>query len=211
MNNFDISSTGENIEFFVGYDTQLSQMYFSYFKEGKDGNEVLFFGDNSYCVIGDNSKKYYKKSVLHKMNKAELLELAEYYDIAYGGTKKELIDLLADVSYKQFYTMHFDNKPWNNLDYDYISRGYSQGDSVKIKFIDCQTEFSEKYIDNLFWDSPIYINATVGEKEFFEDDFLDDQYEYDKAAVAEKINGFDISDYAKKYLIKHLPEQPQYK
>jgi hypothetical protein len=131
--------------------------------------------------------------------------------------KSEYIEELLNISIERHYKYLLANYTWHGLgekiahDY-YISRGYSQGDAVYIVNIDKPIDKDlRRYIDNILWDSPISINATINGLEFYTEDFIgDDYYVYNVDAIAEKIRAFDISDYAKAWLIKALPAQPSY-
>jgi hypothetical protein len=104
---------------------------------------------------------------------------------------------------------------WHDLSahfqHDYfISRGYSQGDAVYIVKIDGLTKEYRSYINNLFWDCPISGSITVDNKDFYFDELLDDCYSWNIDKVKEKINGLDISETSKAWIIENLPEYPDY-
>lgn len=226
MNNYDISSTGENIDFCVFYDTSLAQIYFDDWLNDSDSYEVnkidLGGRDNHLYLIGDADKPYYLKSELNKLSKNAIFELWFNYDLGYNVElndykKAEYIADLMQVTIKQHYKYLASQYGWydiqNYIPHDcFVSRGYNQGDAVLVANINGLTKEYKKYIDNLFWDCPIYIRAEINGREFYEDDFLSDNYyEWDKDEVKAKILSWDdVSDYAKNWIIERLPDYPDY-
>jgi hypothetical protein len=219
MNNFDISSTGENIEFNCFYDSCLSQMYFDEFVSEAVRVEI---GRNfSAFILGDASKPFFKKSALQKMTKGALFDLGAKYDLTCWTSspkdyeKADLISDLLNVTIEQHYTLTAKNG-WgdfiDSIEHDYHqSNGYSQGDSLIVISLDKTiTPSMAKYYDNIFWDAPVYISATVNDREFYTDEFLTDYYEWDRDAVKAKILALPVSDYAKTWLVDALPEYPRY-
>jgi hypothetical protein len=220
MNNFDTSSTGENIELNVFYDTGLAQMYYDEFES--ENTRLNFGRDSAMFILGDVSAPYYKKSLLNKKKKSELWALWLNYDLGYDSdaylyNKKDIIMELLNISIERHYKHLLANSTWHDIDekiaHDYyISSGYSQGDSVYIVSIDKPIDKGlRRYIDNVLWASPISIYATINGEEYTEENFLgDDFYKYDVDAISENIDRLPISDYAKAWLIKALPSQPSY-
>jgi hypothetical protein len=111
MNNFNISSNGENVELNVFYDTDAAQFYFDDFVSGADGETVEFFNfgrDSNLYLIGDSSAPMYKKSQLAKMKKSELIDLVEKYEGNYcydfsDSNKSYLVNELLGVTIKRHY------------------------------------------------------------------------------------------------------------
>ena len=220
MNNYDTSSSGENLELHCFYDTSLAQSFYDEFE--RDNTRLTFGRDNNLFIIGETEGPYYCKADLLAYTKQALFELCQKYELVdYSVSlndynKNDYIDDLLKVTIKRHYEWLVSEYNWHaigeNIQHDfYISRGYSQGDAVYIVSINSPiTKEKRQYIDNVLWDSPIYMSATINDTEFFEDDFLNDFYEYDRESIIEKIKGFSISDYAKKWLIANLPEYPAY-
>jgi hypothetical protein len=220
MNNYDISSEGDNIEFNVFYDYHLAQQFYRMFEA--DNTRLNFGRDNSLFLIGDCEKPYYKKANLLAKSKNELFELCHQYElISYSielndYKKSEYISDLLNITIKRHYEWLTSQYNWHGIrehithDY-YISNGYSQGDSVYIVSLDNPIDKSmRKYIDNVLWDSPISINAKINDDDFYDDDFLDNHYEWDTEKIKLKIKALDLSDYAKQWLCKALPQYPRY-
>jgi hypothetical protein len=219
MNNYDTSSSGENIEINVQYDNDLSGHYFDNFE--KENTRLKLGLGHSAWLIGDVNKSYYTKTQLNKMTKAQLIELDDMYQILcpydYNDTtKKELIDELKNVTIKHHYEWMADYYTYydfiDNIKHDYHkSIGYSQGDVVYAINVDEEmSKEYKKYIDHIFWDTPIYISIDVNTEEFREFDLVDDEYNYDKNEVIEAVKKLNISDYAKEWIAENLPSEPAY-
>lgn len=168
----------------VIYDCYLSQAWFNDFKD-EYSNQSLWFGDRQtdYIVFfaSEDIKNapYYKKSHLAKMTKQALYDLCEQYEILNyyhseyfieQNTKQMLIDeLMRYVDNEKYYTHHFNESSYYDLDYDFTITGYSQGDKVLIKKVGTEKQFIENglsYVDsehltNLFYDTPLIANITI--------------------------------------------------
>ena len=228
MNNYDTSSTGENIDFCVFYNIDLAQIYFDEWLNGADGTKItdIRFGrDCNLFLIGESEAPYYSKKELQKMSKQTLFELMLNYDLlSYNAElndfkKSEYIADLLNVTYKRHYERLCSEYNWHgikeNIQHNfYISRGYSQGEAVIIVFLDSENDNDNyrKYLDNIFWDCPITIRAEINGREYCEDDFLsDDFYEWNREDIKARVMAWnDCSDYAKNWIIEHLPEYPDY-
>lgn len=103
----------------------------------------------------------------------------------------------------------FDNtKNYNK----YISKGYSQGDIIKVLIpqeLDSTKTSLREQIDNILWDSPIYLRITINEKEIEGCDLLEDEYKYNKNSVIEKLKTIITGDELKEVVLL-LPENPEY-
>ena len=151
----------------VCYDTDLANLYFSDFKEGHMNDNVnLFFGSRQtgYLVIIENEKvantSYYKKSQLARMNKASLYELLEKHNRNICNiehiTKLDMIDCLLEIDNKEYYTQHYENESYNNLEYDFIVKDYNHGDCIKVKLVgNVEKWINEEYLTHLFYDTPL--------------------------------------------------------
>jgi hypothetical protein len=221
MNNFDVSSTGENIEFNCFYDSDLAQILYNEFES--ENTRLNFGRDNSLFLLGDASAPYYSRLDLLALSKQALFNLCLDYELlSYSAglndyKKSEYIADLLSISIERHYKFLISGSNWfhigENIAHDYyISRGYSQGDAVYIVSIDKPIDNSlRRCIDNILWDSPISMYANVNGSEFETDDFLgDDFYKYDTEAISENIARLPISYYAKAWLVKALPSYPSY-
>ena len=215
----------------VSYDTYLANLYFSDFKEGyMNYNINLFFGNRQtdYLVIFENetiaNTSYYKKSQLARMTKTDLTNLADEM-LGYGfddSNKQTLIDGLMSITNKDYYTSHYDNECYNNLDYDFTISGYSQGDYCKVKIVgDVEKWINKDYLTHLFYDTPISGIIEVFKNGSLIDDFQlydlsnfneYDSYDKDKliAMIADYCNNKDYKDLLLVYLDKNLSDAIEY-
>ena len=150
----------------ISYNTDLASLYFNDFKDGHTNDNVnLFFGKREidYLIIFENEKvlneSYYKKSKLNRMNKEELYGLNYYHDLVWRNKtllKSELIENLLSVNNEEFYKNHYEKEYYQDLDFDFATRGYSQGDYVKVKLVgNVEKWINEEYLTHLFYDTPI--------------------------------------------------------
>ena len=185
----------------VFYDCDLAQIYFNDFKEGRYNDNInLFFGSRKtdYLVIFENEtvakSSYYKKSQLARMNKTDLTNLADEM-LGYGfddSNKQALIDGLISITNKEYYTKHYDNEYYQDLDYDFSISGYSQGDYIKVKLVGNVEKWIDKeYLTNIFFDTPISGNIEVLDNDNL--DLVDEFSLYDLP----NFNEYDFYDKAK--------------
>lgn len=96
-------------------------------------------------------------------------------------------------------------------------RGYSQGDYAEI-IIPTNLGFKrgfdfKSYFTNLFYDAPIYAKLDIDDNEFCFDEYLTDQYRYDKdefLAIAEKHIKHNKKAVIIEWLTANLPENLEY-
>ena len=173
----------------ISYDTEVAALHFNVFKEGYMNDNVnLFFGSRQtdYLVIIENeemaNESYYKRYKLARMNKASLYELLEKHNRNICNiehiTKLEMIDCLLEIDNQEYYSKHHENESYNNLEYDFIVKGYSQGDCIKVKIVGNVEKWIDKeYLTNIFYNTPISGNIEV----FKNGSLIDDFYLYDLA------------------------------
>lgn len=197
MNNFDTSSTGTNITFGISYDTNMSQIYYNDFVSGESGFSVERFGsDMDYMLVGtDLDLPYWKPSQLKRMRKQELYDKFIWLELGYHDIdvykKDDLIFELQDISIRQYYKKYYDETRWHDLECDFVSRGYSQGDAVKINLVQ-DVDLNCDFFDNLLWNSPISISLTVNDDDISQYEYMDDEYNFDEDKFYQK-----LSDYVK--------------
>ena len=135
------------------------------------------------------------------------------------------------VDNEKYYTSHYDETSYNNLDYDFRVVGYCQGDSIKIKLVGNESDFKKdsylptvEHLTNIFYDSPIngFIKVLCNGEEVENLDFnssiafyeVNDFNEYDywnKAKFIEKvkntewINKLEFYNLLIDYLENELP------
>ena len=219
MNNFDISTTGESIEFYCSYDYSLAESYYEDFLA--DAVRLEFGRNSAVYLLGDAGQPYYKKAELQKMSKLAIYDLCNTYNLLGWRVslndylKSDYINDLLKVTAEQHYQEAINDASWHNfhdkVNHDYfISTGYSQGDSVYVISLDKPlTKDMREYINHTLWDSPIRMCATINGQDFYEDAFLDDIYTWDIDAVKAKIEALPISTYARGWLADNLPEYPR--
>lgn len=223
INNFDQSSTGENITLDVFWDIDESYLHYDEFIEC-EATHIQFGCESSIYLIGNTDSPLFTRSRLNKTSKAEVFAAWGMYGEKFGYVndpnqykKSEYIDDLLTLTVLDHYKNAAEKYDWNTIqgpfkhDY-YISRGYSQGDARYVISIDEPlTPALRKHIDHILWDAPVVINLTVNDAEYYTDTFLDDPYEYDKDEVIKKLNALPLSDYVKTWVKDNLPSHPDYR
>ena len=207
----------------ISYDADLANLYYNDFKEGHMNDNVnLFFGSRQtdYLVIFENEKvantSYYKKSQLVRMNKIDLTNLADEM-FGYGfddSSKQTLIDGLMSITNKGYYTNHYDNECYNNLDYDFAISGYSQGDYCKVKIVgNVEKWINKEYLTNVFYDTPLRGMIEVFKNGEFLHDFslydlahFDEYASYSKGDIINMIAEFCKNDEYCNLLLEHLSD-----
>ena len=210
---FNINPMGYAFTHSFFYYHDLAQYWLDDFNHNEDTKQVVYFGDNDYVVIFANetimSAPYYKVSHLRKMKRDDLMDLHinHFGYLDRGQLKSELIDDLMNVTNKQYYEHHFDQVSWHNLEYDFIIRGYCQGDAKAIKLIsDKQNKFEydidSNHLENIYFNVPIYASVDIYlDNELHEEihftEYLDDSYNIDKDDLIKVID-------------KHFKDEPYY-
>ena len=195
--------------FRANYSNDLSQMYFDDFKS-EIKNQSLWF--DSYLVIFENealkNAPFYKKSHLAKMTKQSLYDLCEQYEIlgyCYSeyeiedNTKETLIkELMRQVDNEKYYTHHFNESSYHDLDYDFSIYGHCPGDSYKIKLIgNVESYINSDHLTNLFYNSPIEGSLEISlnynmfdEISFYELENFNEYDYFDKNKLIETISNY---------------------
>ena len=145
---------------------------------------------------------YYKKSQLARMNKASLYELLEKHNRNICNiehiTKLDMIDCLLEIDNQSYYSKHYENESYNNLEYDFAISGYSRDDCFKVKIVgNVEKWINKEYLTHLFYDTPISGNIEVFKNGSLIDDFqLYDLANFDEYAYCDKVKLIAmISDY----------------
>ena len=220
----------------VSYDTDLANLYYNDFKEGHMNDNInLFFGSRQtdYLVIIENetvaNTSYYKKSQLTRMNKASLYELLEKHnhDIIYSCniedmTKLDMIECLLEIDNQEYYTKHYENEYYQDLDFDFAISGYSQGDYFKVKIVgNVEKWINKDYLTNIFYDTPISGFIEVFKNGSLIDDFqlydlqnFNEYADYNKdkliAMIADYCSNKDYKDLLVDYLSENLNNELKY-
>lgn len=238
--------TANNIELVdfdhrVNYDCYLSQAWFDDFKN-EYSNQSLWFGGHQtdYIVFFASEEiknaSFYKKSHLVKMTKQALYDLCEQYEVLnyhhseyhYEDNTKEMLinELMKYVDNEKYYTHHFNESSYHELDYDFSITGYSQGDKVLIKKVGTDKQFNEdgfscvssEYLTNLFYDTPLIANITVnvnGEEVEQLDFYYGDYVYYEKDNIINMIKSeyhdHKYFEQLLEYAEDNLPNNAEYK
>ena len=194
-------------------------------------NVNLFFGrrQTDYLVIIENeivaNSSYYKKSKLARMNKDELYGLNYYHDLVWRNKnllKSELIENLLSVNNEEYYRNHYEKEYYQDLEFDFAIRGYSQGDYCKVKLVgNVEKWINKEYLTNICYDTPISGFVKVFEDGVFVDEFslydlkgFDEYAFYDKdkliATVAEYCKDEEYVQDLSNYLNEELDESIEY-
>lgn len=231
MNNYDISSSGINIETSVFYDNFLAQSNWdeSFIEIKKDWipQEYMF---TAYDQLPDNRLEL--ENLINLPDTKRNLTLLRYETVTRKGylyysevrdnyTVLELLKLLLDNGD----TLEL----LDELDLEYTlnfktitTRGYDQGDYTNV-LIPTKTlselwgcgqdkvmEGLQETIDNLFWDMSICCRVTINEEDYYPE--CDGSYEYDKDEVVEEllkvVKGVDLA-VLKRELEDTLPDEPR--
>lgn len=220
----------KKFELNIGYDSDLGRVLW---KDFLNQYRHLKFNDDtglSYIVLFGSDAEYlasaFSSEYLESKTDAELFDLAFRFDFNTQQDRNGVIADLLTVTQEAYYCEHYKNTDWRDLDCDFVSRGYSQGEAVAVKLIDF--EISQSDFDNLLWDSPIYGILTIyesfdiGNKDYLADiewveveevllsEYLEDAYYWDKEAFLANYKLYSIDadkDAIFMFLETELPEQ----
>lgn len=239
MNNFDQSSTGVNLELHCFYDCDLSRIYFddNFQKDGylTDHFQFIDYGNHKVVDLLDlDNYKYTKQMIIEGLLSyfnCSIEHLGTHFLNDHGfylskATKTDLIEYVETSLYHssdiiKFYIDNFD--PLFEVITIY---GHSQGDQVDIIFsFEAMKEYTfqdrEKFIDtmqeyftNLFYNAPVYCRLEINGNELYFDEYIKDQYCYDKneiLQIADKQIDHQNKKYILEWLDQNLPVYPDYK
>ena len=174
------------------------------------------------------------------MTKLALFDLFDQYEILnynhtchdYEDNKKDdlINEIMRYVDNEKYYTQHYNETRYHDLEYDFTVCGYLQCDTIKIKLVGSEKEFKDQsylptsdYLTNIFYDSPIngYITVLCNDEDLVEIHFseVDNFNEYDhwnKSDFIEKvkstkwINEKEYFNLLIEYLENELPSTLDY-
>jgi len=220
MNNYDQSSKGVNLDLFCIRDENqarylFEEYFFNIFRNENSLTEnnysrvnIFLFGDHLYDIEDINNYKFTKLGLLKLIySQSDLLNNDEsklYFNKSLVQcNKSELIELINDYceDLKDLFIKFFQPK------FEIIqTRGYSQGDYVEIIIPhDLENKPDQEMIDHLFWDRPVYIRLEIDQNDFCFNDFLKDDYNYDKQEILE-ITKKEIKHSKKEYILNWLDD-----
>ena len=228
-------------DLYAKYSNDLSSMNYDDFmaewknKIIKHDHYIVFFASEDI-----KNAPYYKISHLRKMTKQALFDLCEQHEILnynhsyydYEDNKKDdlINEIMQYVDNEKYYTHHYDETRYHDLDYDFTVYGYCQGDAIKIKLVGSEKDFltnsympTSEYLTNIFYDSPIngYITVLCNGEElkeihFFEIDNFNEYDHWDKSDFIEKVKNtrwlstFEYFNLLIEYLEMALPSSLDY-
>ena len=143
---------------------------------------------------------------LNTLDQSEILEAIE-------------TDLYCDESFQEFLK---DTFVCNYLIME--SRGYSQGDyseivipaqvleSYKDQTLEQIENLLQDVIDHFLWDQPLYARLTIDNEEFYIDEYLKDEYQYDQDEIKQVLT--DHLEHEQKesiigWVVDNMPDQPK--
>lgn len=210
-NNYDLSSSGVNIECTAFYDTDRSRMDFEdNFKiiqhDGYRTNTIAFYVDHGN--VPDHDEIEFKMQGTEEQKIACLKK--EGYTDDDMPPPEDIDDCILDIYGEKITLLNYEDfnnvfaplsvKPSKQIE-KLITRGYSQGDYAEVFYCPDDLEKAwgkkpeaddlQKTIDHLFWDSPVYATVKINDDEFsYWDQPEYDDYEWDREKflkwVAEK-------------------------
>lgn len=184
------------------YDTYLARAYYDDFVGGLTGFEVQTMGahQTDYMIVYSSghsmADKYYRKSALVRMRKADLLELCEMLELPFWDcdTKNDLIEYLLNVDYEDYFKGYYAAVSFHDMACDLDIAGYSQGDRIKIVLIgDDAKRLTSEHMTQLFFDCPASGSVEVFENgtlvmNLYIDEIIDDPYNWDKVQAINNIS-----------------------
>lgn len=208
-NNYNSNKDGISIQFIGHYDSDLSQIQFNdstqILSRNRRGEvDLLYFNNFDTNIEIKDLLKSTEKSIKYLNDEFDLDSIDELA----GSQALEILQAVIDNNIDAFIL---------NPDFDtMVSRGYSQGDCVKVIYkksdlaLDCNLK---TFIDRILWDSPIYCYVEINGAGYYPE-FVDD-YIYDKQQVIDSIlkqvnDEKTIIDGLKDELIKIVPETISY-
>lgn len=205
----------------ISYDSDLSRINYRDWKDDLGDNLLDLFdsrGNCEYLVIGHLDKPYFTKTALTRMHKADLIELAEYYGYTHVGDywlKSEIVvELQSLITVRHHYKIHYAETRWHDLDCDFTVRGYCKGEAVKVLILDGEYRWNtEKHLQNLFYRVPVSGTLSFPDGEYFIDEFMSDEYDYDPDDIVSNFKKHYTGRYKErivKFLQNNLPARLDY-
>jgi hypothetical protein len=226
MNNYNRNSEFENIELQIVYDYDLARWEFQEnFKRISSGYRqapvYLFTDYGQLADVSSVSDCYDVNSCTYKDFRRACLEMCTGLSTKETITeKRRLADTWEDFflhllgEQTSFYECCRDGFPTvENAEILYTVievSGYCQGDYAYI-LVHKKAMFDgiENYLQNLVFNTPIFARVTIND---VETDLIElaglDSYDWDRDKVAEAVEGMEISEQAKAWIIENLPEYP---
>ncbi|WP_419833705.1 hypothetical protein [Endozoicomonas atrinae] len=224
-NNFDMSSTGLNIELTCFYDCARAQYDFSesftYIKQYKQhvfshyGNVDVSNFEKTFKVnctarelfiryhqFANNSDPRYLRDLIRELNSYDDIQPIRHC------TKEVMLNAIRNHCYDHQGYVEFMEKHFEPDYFELETRGYSQGDYARViipnevlttcglDLTEANADSFQQEIDHLFWDAPLFFRVTIDGNEF---DFVEylGEYDYDKSKALDVADKHLLSDYPK--------------
>lgn len=229
MNNFDQSSSGVNLELNISFDADRANrdfedsFYVLQYNSYRQNSVLVFNQFGNFDVTGfdiDDSENYDPKSYTVKELKRILLEDGYHFKDVMNMRKCDMIQELSGNEVFQDFLKENAKPKFLVME----SRGYSQGDYSQI-IIPCEVLESYKdqtleqienvlqdVIDHLLWDQPLYARLTIDDEEFYIDEHLKDEYQYDQDEIKQVLIDHlehEQKEYIIDWVVDNMPEQPE--
>jgi hypothetical protein len=92
-------------------------------------------------------------------------------------------------------------------------RGYCQGDYAEVLYDPATWADGfdpREYFQNLFYDAPVYARVTVDGEEYYIDELLKDNYQWDRDEAEKIVRGFDLPESVINWIVSELPVDAPY-
>jgi hypothetical protein len=225
MNNFDMSSTGTNLELSCFYDIDEGRFHLEesivqingYWVFTAHGSMDVSTWHKEYELI-ESFKDTCVKIIKENYNGSARNFLEDYLMYCHGTYRDRDDELLVEfiTEYSSCSDNASDYVQPSNFDTCTVI-GYSQGDIEEVVIprklheilgTNGDSEIFAKDIGHMFWDTPVFCRLTIN----FDDDeahqldqYLDDHYEWDKDKILKE---FECSPDVKDWLRDNLPDEP---
>lgn len=143
-----------------------------------------------------------------------LSNLKDFYN-ELSDARERLKELTLDDAVYHF----IDQDEKSEIDYDYTVYGNSRGEQARVIVSDNVPEYvTKEFIENILYKQPIYARLTITdpdgeEDEIYLNEYMDDEYEWDKDKVISEFKELydgELKDKILEFLEEELPDYPDY-
>lgn len=234
-NNFDISSSGVNLELYIMRDSDIARTDFEEnFVEIENTGSVNIY---QFISCGTFEEMSLSDPDCYKITKQELKQalIDDIYDdidelredcrfhcdkSLSKMNKQDFFDMLGSLYDSSFLAKFY--KTFGIPRFKVIPiHGYCQGDYAEIVFmerdmkeysfnnIDTFLSNMREYFTNLFYNQPIYARLEIDEEEIYLDEYLENVYDYEPSQIIDGLKKnltHDKKDYIINWVEQKLPE-----
>lgn len=222
-NNYDMSSSGVNIDAVCYYDSWQAADNFKYHisEQHSDRDTLYIYGENEEIVTIRDFCKF-----APHVKKLDLIELADELPDWDGSdyadyTMSELREMILKANPAMILNRYWAESSAIVIKPEYTLQrtvGYSQGDIERV-LVPVKELNDRGFIDHLFWDSPVYCEVKINDTEYYWDELFEvesdlSEYDWDKEKMINYVcsnlkDGID-PEYVRKTLEYILPETPDW-